>query len=202
MCVFQDRNESQVLTDKQLEMNLIESEKLIRSKEAKTTIPGEEPTVDELRGLCALKGTDGIKTVNATYGGVENLVLRMKSSLQNGLDENEKDDMKRRASKFGKNEIPPVASKSFMELIFNAFHDATLIMLIFCAFISIGLAFYHTNDEIEDDNLLQTSNNLTNASSVQKSNSGPSETHIQWIEGILIILIIKPNPKIAFKIIN
>ena len=55
----------------------------------------------------------------------------------NGL----KADIDRRTNAFGKNLIPPKPPKSFLVLMWEAIQDATLIMLIIAAFISLGLSF-------------------------------------------------------------
>ena len=47
---------------------------------------------------------------------------------------------------FGKNEIPPRAPKLFIQLAFEASQDTTLIILMVCAILSIGLSFYHPPD--------------------------------------------------------
>lgn len=47
-----------------------------------------------------------------------------------------------RAKTFGSNVIPPKPPKTFLELVWEALQDVTLIILIIAAFISLGLSFY------------------------------------------------------------
>lgn len=50
--------------------------------------------------------------------------------------------LKARRDAFGINVIPPKPPKSFLMLVFEAFQDVTLIILIIAALISLGLSFY------------------------------------------------------------
>jgi len=45
---------------------------------------------------------------------------------------------------FGSNVIPPKPPKSFVQLVWEALQDVTLIILIVAAVISLGLSFYHS----------------------------------------------------------
>ena len=47
-----------------------------------------------------------------------------------------------RSKTFGSNVIPPKPPKTFLELVWEALQDVTLIILIIAAFISLGLSFY------------------------------------------------------------
>ena len=53
--------------------------------------------------------------------------------------------------------IPPKPPKSFLELVWEALQDVTLIILIIAAFISLGLSFYKPppdpNEEVGTFNL-------------------------------------------------
>lgn len=52
-------------------------------------------------------------------------------------------DIENRRKVFGSNVIPPKPPKSFLQLVWEALHDVTLIILIVAALISLGLSFYH-----------------------------------------------------------
>ena len=56
-------------------------------------------------------------------------------------------DLKRRAEEFGRNEIPPKPPKSFLRLVWEAFQDVTLIILLIAAALSLGLSFYKPPDD-------------------------------------------------------
>lgn len=184
MCVFQERTSG----GKRFEMSVLRQFSRQESEKLLVKSPVDEPSVDDLKNLCALKGDDVKASILASYGGVEQLAQRLGTNLQEGLDETAKAEIKRRATKFGKNEIPTTDSKTFFTLVINALKDATLIMLMMCAFISIGLAFYHAQDE--DENEFAQPKNLTSSSSTLRANnvtqahSSTDETSIQWIEGI------------------
>lgn len=51
-------------------------------------------------------------------------------------------DIARRREVYGANEIPPTPPKAFLELVWEALQDVTLIILIVAAVVSLGLSFY------------------------------------------------------------
>lgn len=51
-------------------------------------------------------------------------------------------DLERRRQTFGCNFIPPKKPKTFLELVWEALQDVTLIILEVAAIISLGLSFY------------------------------------------------------------
>lgn len=51
-------------------------------------------------------------------------------------------DLERRCQTFGQNFIPPKKPKTFLELVWEALQDVTLIILEAAAIISLGLSFY------------------------------------------------------------
>lgn len=52
-------------------------------------------------------------------------------------------DLEKRYTAFGKNFIPPKKPKTFLQLVWEALQDLTLIILEIAAIISLGLSFYH-----------------------------------------------------------
>ena len=60
-------------------------------------------------------------------------------------------DLSRRREVFGSNVIPPKPPKSFLQLVWEALQDITLIILMIAAVISLGLSFYHPSDDEEED---------------------------------------------------
>uniref|UniRef100_A0A8C8DSR9 Calcium-transporting ATPase n=1 Tax=Oryzias sinensis TaxID=183150 RepID=A0A8C8DSR9_9TELE len=52
-------------------------------------------------------------------------------------------DLEKRHATFGKNLIPPKKAKTFLQLVWEALQDVTLIILEVAAIISLGLSFYH-----------------------------------------------------------
>jgi len=55
-------------------------------------------------------------------------------------------DTLRRLDMFGSNVIPPKPPKSFLELVWEAIQDVTLIILIVAAAISLALSFMHLDE--------------------------------------------------------
>lgn len=51
-------------------------------------------------------------------------------------------DLERRCQTFGQNFIPPKKPKTFLELVWEALQDVTLIILEIAAIISLALSFY------------------------------------------------------------
>ncbi|XP_016116502.1 plasma membrane calcium-transporting ATPase 1-like [Sinocyclocheilus grahami] len=98
-------------------------------------------TLKELRSLMELRGTDGLQRIQDCYGDVQGLCSRLKSSPIDGLS-GHSDDISRRKEEFGKNFIPPKKPKTFLQLVWEALQDVTLIILEVAAIISLGLSFY------------------------------------------------------------
>jgi len=65
------------------------------------------------------------------------------------------EDILRRIDSFGSNVIPPKPPKRFLQLVWEALQDVTLVILIVAAIISLGLSFYHAPPSGEDGKRLQ-----------------------------------------------
>ncbi|CAF3512193.1 unnamed protein product [Adineta steineri] len=115
---------------------------------------------------------DGIKEFNETFGGLYGLEKRLKTNLKTGLT-GDPLDLLHRKKIFGHNEIPKKSAKSFFRLMFEALQDVTLIILIICAAISFGLAFYHSDHN-----------------TFEHQYERHKETNVDWIEGAAIILAV------------
>ncbi|OWK16959.1 hypothetical protein Celaphus_00011366, partial [Cervus elaphus hippelaphus] len=85
-------------------------------------------------------------------------------------------DIERREAVFGKNFIPPKKPKTFLQLVWEALQDVTLIILEIAAIVSLGLSFYQPP---EGDNA------LCGDVSVGEE-EGEGETG--WMEGAAILL--------------
>ncbi|XP_018432276.1 PREDICTED: plasma membrane calcium-transporting ATPase 2-like [Nanorana parkeri] len=99
-------------------------------------------SVQELREQMELRGEEAVTRIRDTYGGVPNICRRLKTSPVEGLSGNLA-DLEKRRQEFGKNFIPPKKSKTFLQLVWEALQDVTLIILEIAAIISLGLSFYH-----------------------------------------------------------
>lgn len=55
-------------------------------------------------------------------------------------------DIEKRKTAFGQNLIPPKKPKTFLQLVWEALQDVTLIILEVAAIVSLGLSFYKPPD--------------------------------------------------------
>ena len=110
--------------------------------------PAFPVSVSELRQLmkCSNNAKEAVEVLNNTYSGVIGLALKLKSNIQTGLSSDDQ-ELQSRVKFYGRNEIPPKPPKSIFVLAFEAIQDPTLIMLMICSAISIGLSFYHPASE-------------------------------------------------------
>ncbi|KAL7843484.1 hypothetical protein AOLI_G00249960 [Acnodon oligacanthus] len=99
-------------------------------------------TVMELRELMELRSAEAVGKIRDVHGDVQGICRRLKTSPIEGLSGNPADLEKRHAA-FGKNFIPPKKPKTFLQLVWEALQDVTLIILEIAAIISLGLSFYH-----------------------------------------------------------
>ncbi|TFK00415.1 Plasma membrane calcium-transporting ATPase 4 [Platysternon megacephalum] len=96
----------------------------------------------DLRTLMELRSGEAVARINDLYGGVQNICKRLKTSPVEGLSGNPA-DLEKRRQVFGQNFIPPKKAKTFLQLVWEALQDVTLIILEIAAIISLGLSFYH-----------------------------------------------------------
>ncbi|CAL8326300.1 unnamed protein product [Merluccius merluccius] len=133
-------------------------------------------TVEELRDLMELRGGEALQKIQESYGDTEGLCQRIQSSTSDGIS-GEQADLERRHQAFGQNFIPPKQPKTFLELVWEALQDVTLIILEIAAIISLGLSFYQPpGDETEA---------CGNTSSGVEDEG---EAEAGWIEGAAILL--------------
>ncbi|KAM4573219.1 plasma membrane calcium-transporting ATPase 1-like [Odontesthes bonariensis] len=130
----------------------------------------------ELRSLMELRGTEAITRIQDCYGDVNGLCVRLRTSPIEGLDGNS-EDIDRRKQEFGQNVIPPKKPKTFLQLVWEALQDVTLIILEVAAIISLGLSFYSPPDA-ERQNCGKAAGGI--------EEEGEAETG--WIEGAAILL--------------
>ncbi|XP_062971042.1 plasma membrane calcium-transporting ATPase 2 isoform X14 [Cynocephalus volans] len=103
-------------------------------------------TMEELRSLMELRGTEAVVKIKETYGDTEAICRRLKTSPVEGLPGTAL-DLEKRKQIFGQNFIPPKKPKTFLQLVWEALQDVTLIILEIAAIISLGLSFYHPPGE-------------------------------------------------------
>uniref|UniRef100_A0A8C1VWL5 Calcium-transporting ATPase n=1 Tax=Cyprinus carpio TaxID=7962 RepID=A0A8C1VWL5_CYPCA len=107
----------------------------------------------DLRSLMELRGTEAVVKIQEDYGGVEGLCQRLKTSPTEGLD-GVATDLDKRKEVFGQNLIPPKKPKTFLQLVWEALQDVTLIILEIAALISLGLSFYQPPGESNEGEYL------------------------------------------------
>ncbi|CAH0492823.1 unnamed protein product [Peronospora farinosa] len=78
--------------------------------------------------------------VLGTMGGLEGIAVSLNVDPRQGLDSNNIVDLSNREEAFGKNYVSPPKAKSFLELMWDAFQDITIIVLTISGFISIILS--------------------------------------------------------------
>ncbi|XP_071260676.1 plasma membrane calcium-transporting ATPase 1-like [Salvelinus alpinus] len=133
-------------------------------------------SLKELRSLMELRGPEGITRIQECYGDVQGLCTRLKTSPIDGLG-GHADDIARRKEEFGQNVIPPKKPKTFLQLVWEALQDVTLIILEVAAIISLGLSFYRPPDA-ERENCGKAAGGVEDE----------GEADAGWIEGAAILL--------------
>ncbi|XP_056357158.1 plasma membrane calcium-transporting ATPase 2 isoform X5 [Oenanthe melanoleuca] len=133
-------------------------------------------TLQELRSLMELRGTEAVVKIKETYGETEGLCRHLKTSPTEGLAGTAA-DLEKRKLIFGKNFIPPKKPKTFIQLVWEALQDVTLIILEIAAIISLGLSFYQPPGE---------GNEGCGTATGGAEDEGEAEAG--WIEGAAILL--------------
>ncbi|XP_066246914.1 plasma membrane calcium-transporting ATPase 2 isoform X3 [Euwallacea similis] len=125
-------------------------------------------TLKQLRDLMEHREQDGVQRVQ-DLGGVQEICKKLYTSPSEGLSGSQV-DLDHRRETFGSNSIPPKPPKTFLQLVWEALQDITLIILEVAAIVSLGLSFYQppaddSENEFDDD-----------------------ETSHGWIEGLAILI--------------
>uniref|UniRef100_A0A8D3BV25 Calcium-transporting ATPase n=1 Tax=Scophthalmus maximus TaxID=52904 RepID=A0A8D3BV25_SCOMX len=127
-------------------------------------------TLKDLRSLMELRGAEAISKIGESYGDVQGLCGRLKTSPVDGLS-GQPADIEKRKTVFGQNLIPPKKPKTFLQLVWEALQDVTLIILEVAAIVSLGLSFYKPPDAKRESKL-----------------EDETESEAGWIEGVAILL--------------
>ncbi|KAM5148907.1 plasma membrane calcium-transporting ATPase 2 isoform 1-T1 [Mantella aurantiaca] len=133
-------------------------------------------TLEELRSLMELRGTEAVVKVKEFYGDMDGMCRRLKTSPTEGLPGTQVDLDKRRQV-YGQNFIPPKKPKTFLQLVWEALQDVTLIILEIAAIISLGLSFYRPPGG---------ENESCGGAAAGAEDEGEAEAG--WIEGAAILL--------------
>ncbi|CAH1266562.1 ATP2B2 [Branchiostoma lanceolatum] len=127
--------------------------------------------LDDLKELMEVRGTEGIAEIEQKYGSVTEICKRLRTSPTVGLENNPK-EFELRRQVYGSNIIPPKPPKTFLQLVWEALQDTTLIILEIAAIISLGLSFYKPSKDIQD----------------KLGGGDESEEKAGWIEGVAILV--------------
>uniref|UniRef100_A0A8C2H185 Calcium-transporting ATPase n=1 Tax=Cyprinus carpio TaxID=7962 RepID=A0A8C2H185_CYPCA len=133
-------------------------------------------TVDELSSLMELRGPEALQKIQENYTDTETLCHRLKTSPADGLSDNPA-DLEKRRQVFGMNFIPPKKPKTFLQLVWEALQDVTLIILEIAAIISLGLSFYQPPGGDSEA-----------CGNVSSGAEDEGEAEAGWIEGAAILL--------------
>ncbi|XP_056115630.1 plasma membrane calcium-transporting ATPase 3a isoform X2 [Rhinichthys klamathensis goyatoka] len=133
-------------------------------------------TVDELCSLMELRGPEALQKIQESYTDTETICHRLKTSPADGLSDNPA-DLEKRRQVFGMNFIPPKKPKTFLQLVWEALQDVTLIILEIAAIISLGLSFYQPPGGDSEA-----------CSNVSAGAEDEGEAEAGWIEGAAILL--------------
>uniref|UniRef100_A0A8C2Z717 Calcium-transporting ATPase n=1 Tax=Cyclopterus lumpus TaxID=8103 RepID=A0A8C2Z717_CYCLU len=128
-------------------------------------------TLNELRALMELRGAEAIGKIGDSYEDTQGLCHRLKTSPTDGLS-GQPGDIEKRKTVFGENVIPPKKAKTFLQLVWEALQDVTLIILEVAAIVSLGLSFYRPPDAEREPGGAEDEN----------------ESEAGWIEGAAILL--------------
>uniref|UniRef100_A0A1B6DUL5 Calcium-transporting ATPase n=1 Tax=Clastoptera arizonana TaxID=38151 RepID=A0A1B6DUL5_9HEMI len=122
-------------------------------------------SLKQLRELMEHRGREGVTKVTE-FGGVQEICKKLYTSPSEGLSGSQ-GDLDHRRETFGSNTIPPKPPKTFLQLVWEALQDVTLIILEIAALVSLGLSLYKPADEeVMDDD----------------------EAKHGWIEGLAILI--------------
>ncbi|XP_011857629.1 PREDICTED: plasma membrane calcium-transporting ATPase 3 isoform X1 [Mandrillus leucophaeus] len=133
-------------------------------------------TLAELRALMELRGAEALQKIEEAYGDVSGLCRRLKTSPTEGLADNT-NDLEKRRQIYGQNFIPPKQPKTFLQLVWEALQDVTLIILEVAAIVSLGLSFYAPPGEESEA-----------CGNVSGGTEDEGEAEAGWIEGAAILL--------------
>ncbi|KAI1287074.1 Plasma membrane calcium-transporting ATPase 3 [Halotydeus destructor] len=129
-----------------------------------------EISVQQLRELMDVRGPEAISLIKEKYRDAQGICSLLQTSTNEGLSGTQ-NDLDRRKEIFGANMIPPKPPKTFLELVWEALQDVTLIILEVAAIISLALAFYQPPEDEDHP---------------EAHDEGESEAG--WIEGAAILV--------------
>ena len=111
------------------------------STRPKRSAPVQEACISldqkELQRLADPQADPGQVFSQGIVSSVDQLANKLNTSVKAGLSTGDKADLGDRARRFGTNRLPQAKQATFGELLYEAFDDPTVIILLFCGIFSI-----------------------------------------------------------------
>ncbi|KAJ3323148.1 Calcium-transporting ATPase 10, plasma membrane-type [Boothiomyces sp. JEL0866] len=107
-----------------------------------------QPTIEQLQKLVDPKNPDLLKE----FGGVHNLATLLNSNSETGL-KNDNHTLEKQKQSYGDNMLPEPVLHSFLEFVWEALQDQTLLVLIFAAALEVSIGIYKSFFAQEKDQL-------------------------------------------------
>ncbi|CAM9738067.1 unnamed protein product [Heterosigma akashiwo] len=97
-------------------------------------------TVDQIKELYKdISATENTRVLEERFGGIDGVLKGIGSDKKQGVSEGE---IAERTEIFGVNRLPEAEQTTWLELFFQAFNDATVIILIVSALVSLAVGVY------------------------------------------------------------
>ncbi|GAV02486.1 hypothetical protein RvY_13047-2 [Ramazzottius varieornatus] len=144
---------------------------------------------ENLSALMKLSGSKVKESVEKDFGGVTELCAKLQTSPTAGIS-GDAQEIRRREAAYGENAIPMKKSKSFLQLVWKALKDPTLLILEAAAVVSIAVALYNifgTPGEVTSHNSNSTTSSPQNTSVVDEDDN---DGDLEWIEGVAICVAV------------
>eukprot|EP00639_Heterosigma_akashiwo_P038124 CAMPEP_0194713082 /NCGR_PEP_ID=MMETSP0296-20130528/5031_1 /TAXON_ID=39354 /ORGANISM="Heterosigma akashiwo, Strain CCMP2393" /LENGTH=1047 /DNA_ID=CAMNT_0039611733 /DNA_START=74 /DNA_END=3217 /DNA_ORIENTATION=+ len=97
-------------------------------------------TVDQIKEIYKdISATENTRVLEERFGGIDGVLKGIGSDKKQGVSEGE---IAERTEIFGVNRLPEAEQTTWLELFFQAFNDATVIILIVSALVSLAVGVY------------------------------------------------------------
>ncbi|XP_043837002.1 plasma membrane calcium-transporting ATPase 2-like [Dromiciops gliroides] len=145
---------------------------------SRVTEPLLQVSLRDLGQLMRLRGVEAVERLEGHFGGVSRLCLLLQTDPELGLH-SDPGELSRRREQFGTNEVPKPRSRYFLELVWDALQDTTLIFLEVAAVVSLALAFYEP--KVSGD----TKGCYVSRGSEEEEGK---EKVVHWLEGAVLLM--------------
>ncbi|XP_072491086.1 plasma membrane calcium-transporting ATPase 1-like [Notamacropus eugenii] len=139
--------------------------------------PLQQETLKDLEQLMKQRGLEALEWLEVHFGGVSGLCQLLQTDPELGLPLDPK-ELSRRREQFGTNEVPKTRSRYFLELVWDALQDTTLIFLELAAVALLALAFYE----------LKVSGDTKGCFVTRGSEKEEEDKVVRWPEGAVLLM--------------